>query len=102
MKENNMAKYVVLGNWTDQGIKNAKDTVTRAKAAKQGFEKMGVKWDAIYWTIGCYDMVIIVDAPNDETITKAGLMVGMQGNVRTTTMRAYGEAEMEGIIKGMG
>jgi uncharacterized protein with GYD domain len=99
MKENNMAKYVVLGNWTDQGIKNAKDTVTRAKAAKQGFEKMGVKWDAIYWTIGCYDMV---NAPNDETITKAGLMVGMQGNVRTTTMRAYGEAEMEGIIKGMG
>lgn len=97
-----MAKFVVLGNWTDQGVKNVKDTVTRARAAKQGFEKMGVKWDAIFWTIGGYDMVIIVDAPNDETITKAGLMVGMQGNVRTTTMRAYGEAEMEGIIKGMG
>ncbi len=97
-----MAKFVVLGNWTDQGVKNVKDTVTRARAAKQGFEKMGVKWDAIFWTIGCYDMVIIVDAPNDETVIKAGLMVGMQGNVRTTTMRAYGEAEMEGIIKGMG
>jgi uncharacterized protein with GYD domain len=97
-----MGKYVVLGNWTDQGVKNVKDTVTRARAAKQGFEKMGVKWEAIYWTIDNYDMVVIVDAPNEETVTKAGLAVGMQGNIRTTTMRAFGEMEMEGILKGLG
>jgi uncharacterized protein with GYD domain len=102
MKENNMAKYVVLGNWTDQGVKNVKDTVTRARAAKQAFEKMGVKWDSIYWTVGNYDMVLIVDAPNDETATKAGLATAMQGNIRTTTLRAYGEQEMEGIVKGLG
>jgi uncharacterized protein with GYD domain len=101
-KESNMAKYVILGNWTDQGIRNAKDTVTRAKAARAAFEKMGMKWDAIYWTVGNYDMVLIVDAPNDETATRAGLATGMQGNIRTTTMRAFSEQEMEGIIKGLG
>ena len=96
-----MAKFVILGNWTDQGVRNAKETVNRARAAKAGFEKMGIKWEAIYWTVGNYDMVVVVDAPNDEVATRAGLMTGMQGNIRTTTLRAFGETEMEGIIKGM-
>ena len=96
-----MARYVVLMNWTDQGIRNAKDTVKRAKSARQAFEAMGVNMRDIYWTVGPYDMVATFDAPDDETATKAGLMTGMQGNVRTTTLRAFSEQEMETTVKSI-
>ena len=97
-----MAKYIGLMNWTDQGIRGAKDTVNRSKAARQAFEAMGVKIRDIYWTIGPYDIVTTFDAPDDETATKAGLAMGMQGNIRSTTLRAFDEKEMEQILKGLG
>jgi len=96
-----MARYVVLLNWTDQGIRNVKETVNRAKAARYAFEAVGAKIGDIYWTLGQYDAVLTFEAPDDETATKAGLAVGMQGNVRTTTLRAFGEQEMERIIQGL-
>lgn len=96
-----MAKYVVLMNWTDQGVKNAKDTVKRARAARPAFEAMGVQMREVYWAIGPYDIVAMVDAPDDEAMTKAGLALAMQGNLRSTTMRVFGEQEMEGILKGL-
>jgi uncharacterized protein with GYD domain len=99
--EAEMARYIVLMNWTDQGIRNAKDTVKRAKAARQAFEAMGANMRDVYWTVGPYDVVATVDAPDDETATKAGLAIGIQGNVRTTTLRAFGEQEMEEIIKSI-
>jgi uncharacterized protein with GYD domain len=100
-QEDEMAKYVVLMNWTDQGIKNAKDTVKRARAARPAFEAMGVQMREVYWAIGPYDIVAMVDAPDDEAMTKAGLALAMQGNLRSTTMRVFGEQEMEGILKGL-
>jgi len=96
-----MAKYIVLMNWTDQGIRNVKDTVKRARAARQAFEGMGVQMREIYWAIGPYDIVSMVEAPDDETATKAGLALGMQGNGRTITLRVFDEREMEGILKGL-
>ena len=100
-QEDEMAKYVVLMNWTDQGVKNAKDTVKRARAARPAFEAMGVQMREVYWAIGPYDIVAMVDAPDDEAMTKAGLALAMQGNLRSTTMRVFGEQEMEGILKGL-
>lgn len=61
----------------------------------------GVQLREIYWAIGPYDIVTVVDAPDDETMTKAGLALAMQGNLRSTTLRVFGEQEMEGILKGL-
>lgn len=96
-----MAKYVVLVNWTDQGIRNVKDTVIRAKAARKAFEAHGVKMGEMFWTLGQYDMVLTAEAPSDETITKVGLSLGASGNVRSTTLRAFDEAEMEAMLKSI-
>ena len=94
-----MAKYIVLVNWTDQGIRNAKDTVKRAQAFREMAKSMKVKVDEFFWTLGPYDLVCSFDAPDDETVTRLGLMLGMQGNVRTITLRAFGETEMGHILQ---
>jgi uncharacterized protein with GYD domain len=96
-----MARYVSLINWTDQGIRHAKDTINRANAARQAFQAEGVHLIDVYWTVGPYDIVVIFEAPDEETATRAALALGMQGNVRTTTMRAFGEQEMGRIIQGL-
>lgn len=94
-----MAQYVMLLNWTEQGIKGAKDTVKRAAAARQAFEKAGARIRDIVWTMGQYDLVVFADAPNDETISALSFQLGALGNVRSTTLRAYDEREIEQIIK---
>ena len=94
-----MAQYVLLTNWTDQGVRSAKDTVKRVAAARQAFEKAGARIKDFYWTLGQYDCVVTVEAPSDEVMTALGLQLGMLGNVRTTTLRAFDEREMEQIIK---
>ncbi len=93
-----MATYIVLINFTDQGSRNVKKSPERVKAAIAAAEKLGVKMKDNYWTMGAYDSVGIVDAPNDEAITTLALSVGFQGNVRTQTMRAYSADEMERIL----
>ena len=89
-----MAKYVMLVNWTDQGARNAKDTVKRARAAREMFASVGVNAREFFWTMGQYDAVLMVDAPDDETVMRGALAVATQGNLRTTTLRAFGEQEM--------
>jgi uncharacterized protein with GYD domain len=96
-----MPKYVLLGNWTDQGARNAKDTVKRARAARESFASMGVNAREWFFTLGQYDVVLTVDAPDDETLTRALLALAMQGNLRTKTLRGFGEKEMETIIGGL-
>jgi len=95
-------KYVILLNWTDQGIANVKDTVNRYQAAKQLVESKGGSFEAIYWTLGPYDLVAISDVPDEETGTAINLQLGATGNLRTLTMRAFDEDEMTGIIGKMG
>lgn len=96
-----MARYIVLLNWTEQGVRNIKDTVQRARSARQAFEAMGVRMTDIVWTLGQYDIVASLEAPDDETVTRAGIALAMQGNVRSTTLRAFGEKDMEGILNGL-
>ncbi len=97
-----MPSYVTLINWTDQGVKNYKDSVDRYEAAKAAMGKLGVSFTDIYWTVGQYDLVGIVEAPDDETATAALLAVGAQGSIRTTTMRGFSAGEMRGIIAKAG
>jgi uncharacterized protein with GYD domain len=96
-----MPKYVMLGNWTDQGARNAKDTLKRARAAREQFASMGVNAREWFFTLGRYDVVLTVDAPDDETLTRAALALAMQGNLRTATLRGFSEKEMEVIIDGL-
>ncbi|MFC4501836.1 MULTISPECIES: GYD domain-containing protein [Streptomyces] len=93
-----MPAYVTLLNWTDQGIRNYKDTAKRAEAFAVAAQKLGGKILSLYWTVGSYDLVAVVEAPDDETATAVLLQLGGVGNVRTTTLRAFGPEEMDRII----
>ncbi len=93
-----MATYILLMNFTDQGIRNVKQSPKRGKAAIASSEKLGIKTKDIYWTMGAYDLVSIVDAANDAAMTTLALSVSSQGNVRTQTMRAYSANEMGKIL----
>ena len=93
-----MPRYVTLINWTEQGIAGFKDTVDRYEAAQQQFEQLGVEFVDVYWTLGDHDIVSVVEAPDDESLTAALLSLGSGGNVRTKTMRAFSRDEMRGVI----
>ncbi|MGY0007313.1 GYD domain-containing protein [Micromonospora sp. I033] len=93
-----MPTYIALLNWTDQGIRGYKETAKRAEAFAAATQKVGAKLTSIHWTVGPYDVVAVVDAPDDETAAAALLQLGGAGNVRTTTLRAFGRDEMERII----
>lgn len=96
-----MPTYVTLLNFTDQGIRSAKDTVQRAEAAAALGRKLGANIKEIFWTLGPYDAVAVVEAPDDETATRFFLATGSQGNVRTMTMRAFGKDEVTRILAGL-
>ncbi len=93
-----MATYIVLANFTDQGIRNVKDTLKRAEAFKEAAGKFGVTVKNMYWTLGWYDLVVTVGAPDDPSVTALGLALGAMGNVRTQTLRAFGADEMKEIL----
>lgn len=97
-----MAKYISLINWTDQGIRGFRDTVDRYRGAAQAAGRFGGGLDTIWWTIGPYDAVAVSEFPDDESATAFALVLGSQGNVRTTTMRAFAADEMEAIIARTG
>jgi uncharacterized protein with GYD domain len=94
-----MPRYILLLNWTDQGAKNVKDSVSRAAAARQLFEKSGARLADAAWTLGPYDLVLTVEAPDDETLIASNLALARLGNVRTTTLRAFTESEMQRIVQ---
>jgi uncharacterized protein with GYD domain len=96
-----MPTYVILGKYTLQGIRKIKATTKRADAFRNLAKKMGVKVKDIYWTMGRYDVVTIIDAPNDATATRLLLAAGSMGNVQTETLRAYTASEIGPIVKGM-
>ncbi len=93
-----MAKYVSLLQFTDQGIRNVKDSVKRAAASTAEAEKMGAKVTDAFWTMGAYDVVLLLDSPDDETVSAFSLKLGSLGNVKSQTMRAFRREEMESIL----
>lgn len=94
-----MPTYVSLIKWTDQGVRDSKDTIQRAQAFRGDLERRGGKLLSIYWTQGNYDIVTMIDAPDDQTAMATLLAVGGLGNVRTETLRAFDEAEMSAILQ---
>ena len=97
-----MATYIVLTSFTDQGIRNVKDTTTRADAVREAAKKMGITVKDFYWTVGQYDVVVTFEAPDDASITALALAISAQGNVRTQTMRAYNRDEMSKVLAKLG
>jgi len=93
-----MATYVILIQFTDQGIRNIKDTVKRGDAAIAEAEKMDMKIVDEFWTMGAYDGVVTLEAPNDETVSAFILKIGSLGNVKGHTLRAFRRSEMENIL----
>ncbi|PYJ38120.1 MAG: GYD family protein [Verrucomicrobia bacterium] len=93
-----MAMYISLIQFTEQGIRNVKDTVKRGDAAIGEAEKMGMKIIEEFWTIGTYDIVVLFEAPDDETMSAFLLKIGSMGNVKSQTLRAFRKQEMEGVL----
>jgi uncharacterized protein with GYD domain len=93
-----MPAYIALIDWTDQGVRDFKDTVDRYEAAQSAFESLGVRFTDVWWTLGTHDIVATVEAPDDETLAAAQLSVAAQGNIRTTTLRAFTREEMRTVI----
>lgn len=93
-----MPTYIMLGSFTDQGIRNAKDIPKRAEAAKTMAKKAGVTVKDTFYTLGAYDFVSVLDAPDEASLTAFGLGVGALGNVRTQTLRAFSVADMKTIL----
>ena len=97
-----MPTYVVLVNWTEQGVRNVQQTVGRTDHGGEMAEKHGLELKEAYWTVGGYDMVAVFEAPDDEAMSAHPLEIASLGNVRTTTLRAYDEDEMKGILRRLG
>jgi uncharacterized protein with GYD domain len=93
-----MATFITTLHFTEQGIKAVRDTCERAAAFKATAKKLGVKVTGIYWTLGAFDGVIVLEAPDEATATAALLHLGALGNIRTQTARAFDAAEMQKIL----
>ena len=93
-----MATFITTLHFTEQGVKAVRDTCDRAATFKAAAEKLGVKVAGQYWTLGAFDGVLVLEAPNEETATAALLHLGSLGNVRTQTARAYDPAEMQKVL----
>src|SRR5688500_3734246 len=93
-----MPKFLTLINFTEQGVKNFKDTAKRADAFTKKAKEAGVTIESLLWTVGAYDGAILFDAPDEQTA--AGLLVNLasQGNVRTQTLRAFDREEIGGVV----
>ena len=93
-----MPTYITLMNWTGEGIGQVKDSPNRLDAGRKLFKKMGVKLKDTYLTMGRYDLVCILEAPDDETMAKAILTLGAKGMTRSETLKAFNEADYRKII----
>lgn len=97
-----MPRYVSLINWTEQGVREFHQTVSRAEQSRELARRMGGELADVYWTVGNYDLVVIADFPDDQSATAFLLAVGSQGNLRTSTMRAFDTTEVQEIIAKTG
>lgn len=96
-----MPRYVVLYKLTDQGMKNVRQTVERAQENLADSQRRGFTIIDIYWTLGAYDVVVILDAPDERRLMAGLLNISAAGNARCETMRAFTAAEMEQVVKEM-
>ncbi len=97
-----MSRYVALLNWTDQGVRTAKDSLQRQRQAEAAFAQMGVRLETVLWTQGRYDLVAVAEAPDDETMAAAMLTLAGAGNVRSETLRAFTAEEVGTVLGKLG
>lgn len=97
-----MATYVALCNFTDQGIRSVKDTAKRTDAVREAASRFGAKMTHIYWTLGKYDLVTLIEAPDDAAAAAFGLAISSAGNIRLQTLRAFSQDEMGPILGKLG
>ena len=97
-----MATYVALCNFPDQGVRSVKDTTKRADAVREAASKFGAKMTHIYWTLGKYDLVTLIEAPDDAAAAAFGLAISSAGNIRLQTLRAFSQDEMGPILGKLG
>ncbi len=93
-----MATYIMLSRFTEQGLQTIKDGPARLEAAKNTLQGLGAELKDFYLTVGQYDAVAVVEAPDDETVARASLAIGSLGNVRLETLRAFTEEEYRKIV----
>lgn len=96
-----MATYIVLINWTQKGIENVKDSPNRLDMAKQAFQAAGSKIKEFYLVTGRYDMVVVAEAPDNETVAKLAITLGKGGAIRTETLMAFPEEGYRKIIAAL-
>ena len=96
-----MATFVFLASFTDQGIRNVKETIGRAESFKQMAAMAGIRVKSIYWTLGQHDLVAICDVPEDEDATALSLSLSARGNIRCETLRAFSFDDMKKILTKM-
>jgi len=94
-----MATYIALINFTDQGVRQIRQTTERAKALVNAASNLGVKIKDVYWTMGAYDAVVTAEAQEDEAVMAFAASMGSLGNIRTQTLRAFSAAEMNRILE---
>jgi uncharacterized protein with GYD domain len=97
-----MPTYISLLNFTDQGIRTVNETIQRVDSATERAQQFGVSFQSSYWTVGPYDLVITLEAPDDQSVTAFLLDAASRGAVRTTTLRAYDREEMSSILGQLG
>ena len=96
-----MATYVMLLHWTEQGMRQVKDSPKRLDTARRALQEMGGEIKTFYMTMGDYDLVAIYEAPDDAVAARFTLMLGMLGNVRSTTLKAFPEAAYRQIVASL-
>jgi uncharacterized protein with GYD domain len=96
-----MAKYIVLFSFTDQGIREIKQSPDRVRSAKETFKKMGVEVQGFFLVLGRYDTIFMVEAPDDESVARACLAEASKGNVHTETLRIFSEDEFHRIVDAL-
>jgi uncharacterized protein with GYD domain len=97
-----MQTFVVLLNWTDQGIRAYPETIERADAFEAMVEQAGGRIISLLWTVGSYDLVVVAESPDADSLTSVLLRLGALGNVRSTTLQAFGRDAMAGIVSKAG
>jgi uncharacterized protein with GYD domain len=96
-----MLTFVTLLNYTDQGIRNAKDSPDRQQQVEQRLQEVGGRFIGHYLTLGAYDFVLIWEAPDNETAARFMLRIGAAGNVRTTTLAAFPQEQFQNLLRSL-
>lgn len=96
-----MTTYVMLASWTEQGMRSAKESARRLDTAKQVLKDMGGEFKSFFLTMGDYDMIGVYEAPDDAVAARFSLQLGMLGNVRTRTLKAFPEAAYRELIASL-